>query len=184
MVTLVLLLFLLFGFLMGLKRGFILQVFHLVGFIIAFIVAVVYYGKLAPRLALWIPYPELSGDSSWAQFLQSLPLEKGFYNAIAFAIIFFATKIVLQIIASMLNFVTYLPILHSINKLGGAILGFVEVYLILFIILYILALTPIAGVQSWINDSSLALFIVEHTPFLSEKVKTLWLSQMNSILNV
>src|SRR5699024_7609731 len=113
MFTLVLLLFLLFVFLMGLKRGFVLQLFHLAGFIIAFIVAVVYYGKLAPRLALWIPYPELSGDGSWTQTLQSLPLEKGFYNAIAFAIIFFATKIVLQIIASMLNFVTYLPILHS-----------------------------------------------------------------------
>src|SRR5699024_7740922 len=155
MVTLVLLMFLLFGYLMGLKRGFILQVFHLVGLIIAYIVAVVYYGKLALRLALWIPYQELSVDSSWPQFLPSLLLEKRCYNAIAFAIFFFATKIVLQIIASMLNFVTYLPILHSINKLGGAILGFVEVYLILFIILYILALTPIAGVQSWINDSSL-----------------------------
>lgn len=184
MVTLVLLLFLLFGFLMGLKRGFILQVFHLVGFIIAFTVAVVYYSKLATRLELWIPYPELSGDGTWAHFLQSLPLEKGFYNAIAFAIIFFAAKIILQIIASMLDFVTYLPILHSINKIGGAILGFVEVYLIMFIILYIFALTPMASVQSWINDSSLALFIVEHTPFLSEKVKILWLSQMNSILNI
>src|SRR5690625_3305579 len=184
MVTLVLLLFLLFGFLMGLKRGFVLQVFHLVGFIIAFIVAVVYYGKLAPQLALWIPYPELSGDSSWAAFLQSMPLEKGFYNAIAFAIIFFAAKIVLQIIASMLDFVTRLPILNSVNKLAGAVLGFAEIYLILFIILYILALTPMAGVQSWINDSSLALFIVEHTPFLSEKVKTLWFAQIDSILNI
>src|SRR5699024_7981033 len=99
-------------------------------------------------------------------------------------IIVWGTKMGLQVIASMLNFVTYLPILHSINKLGGAILGFVEVYLSLFIILYILALTPIAGVQSWIKDSPLALFIVEHTPLHTGKVKTLWLSQMNSLLNV
>lgn len=182
MVTLILLLLLVFGFLIGLKRGFILQVFHLIGFILAFVVAIVYYSKLAPKLALWIPYPELSSDSSWADFLQSMPLEKGFYNAIAFAIIFFAAKIVLQIIASMLDFVTHLPILNSINKLAGAILGFVEIYLILFIILYILALTPMSGVQSWINDSSLALFMIEHTPFLSEKVKTLWFAQIGSML--
>lgn len=184
MLTIILLLFLLFGILMGLKRGFILQTFHLMGFIISFIVAIVYYNKLASKLALWIPYPELPSDSAWADFLQALPLEKGFYNAIAFAIIFFAVKIILQIIASMLDFVTKLPILNSVNKLGGAVLGFVEVYLILFVILYILALTPIASVQSWINDSNLALFIIEYTPFLSDKVKTMWLSQIDTILNV
>lgn len=183
MITIILLLFLLFGFLMGLKRGFILQLFHLAGFIIAFIAAVMYYSKLAPKLALWIPYPELS-DSSWADFLQAMPLEKGFYNAIAFAIIFFAVKIILQIIASMLDFVTKLPVLNSVNKLGGAVLGFVEVYLILFVILYILALTPMANVQSWINHSKLALFIIEYTPFLSDKVKTMWLSQMDTIMNM
>jgi uncharacterized membrane protein required for colicin V production len=181
MVTLLLLLFLFFGFLMGLKRGFILQVFHLAGFIIAFIVAAVYYDKLAPGLTLWIPYPEISGDSGWAAFLQSMPLEKGFYNAIAFAIIFFAAKIVLQIIASMLDFVTKLPILNSVNKLGGAILGFAEVYLILFIILYILALTPVSGAQDWINDSTLALFMIEHTPYLSEKIQSLWFAAVSNI---
>lgn len=172
---------LIFGFLIGLKRGFILQLFHLLGFIIAFIVAVKYYDVLGERLALWIPYPELSSDNSWADFLQALPLENGFYNAIAFVIIFFVVKIILQIIASMLDFVASLPILHSVNKLFGAILGFVEIYLILFLILYILALTPIGGIQSWMNDSSIALFMIEHTPYLSEKVKELWFTGMSNI---
>ncbi|HLR67149.1 CvpA family protein [Virgibacillus alimentarius] len=184
MVTLIILFFLGFGFLAGLKRGFVLQVFHLVGFIIAFIVAYLYYDKLSSSLAVWVPYTELPNDSTWASFLQSLPLEKGFYNAISFAIIFFATKIVLQIIASMLDFVAYLPILKSINKLAGAILGFVEIYLILFVILYILALTPMSGIQVWLNSSTLALFIIEHTPILSELIKSSWFAQMNSILTI
>src|SRR6478609_10333569 len=121
MFDLIIIVLLLFGFLIGLKRGFILQLFHLVGFIIAFILAAKYYDVLAERLALWIPYPELSSDSSWADFLQALPLENGFYNAISFAIIFFAVKILLQIIASMLDFVASLPILNSVNKLLGSI---------------------------------------------------------------
>ncbi|HLR52304.1 MAG TPA: CvpA family protein [Candidatus Avamphibacillus sp.] len=183
MIDLILLVLLLFGFLMGLKRGFILQSFHLIGFIVAFVVAAVYYDTIAAKLSLWIPYPELSSDNEWAAFLQSAPLEKAFYNAIAFAIIFFSIKIILQIIASMLDFVASLPILNSINQIAGAILGFLEIYLIIFVVLFILALTPIGNIQEWINDSFIALFIIDHTPYLSEKVKTLWFMELGSIIN-
>ncbi len=183
MVSLIIFLMLLFGFFIGLKRGFILQLFHLIGFIASFAIATMYYGKLSPVLALWVPYPELSGDSSWAGFLQSLPLEKGFYNAISFAIIFFAVKIALQIIASMLDFVAELPILRQFNKLFGMILGFLEVYLLIFIILFILALTPLTTVQAMINDSFLALLIIEHTPFLSSKLMDLWLTNVESLFD-
>lgn len=182
MVNLILTGLLVFGFLIGLKRGFILQFFHLIGFFVSFIVAAMYYDQLSPHLALWIPYPELSSDSSWAIFLQALPLESGFYNAISFAIIFFVTKLVLQIIASMLDFVADLPILHSLNKILGSILGFLEVYFILFIILFILALTPLASVQSWINDSSVAIFIVEHTPYFSDKIYDLWFTFVDGVM--
>lgn len=182
MVDFILIILLIFGFFIGLKRGFVLQAFHLIGFIAAFIVAALYYDNLAPKLALWIPYPELENNSAWADFLESLPLEGAFYNAIAFAIIFFVMKIILQIIASMLDFVADLPILHSVNKLLGAILGFVEVYLLIFIVLYILALTPLEGMQTWVNDSSVALFIIEKTPFLSEEIKELWFTQVDNLL--
>lgn len=184
MINIIIITLLLFSILMGLKRGFILQTLHLVGFIAAFMVASLYYGKLAPHLTLWIPYPDLTGGGAWAEFLQAFPLETGFYNAISFAIIFFATKIVLQIVASMLDFVAELPILSSINKLLGGILGFVEVYLILFIILFILALTPIATIQEYINNSSIALNMLENTPYLSEQVETLWFTQIGSLFNL
>lgn len=184
MVSLILLGLLFFGFLIGLKRGFVLQVFHLIGFIVSFIVAVMYYDKIAPHLALWIPYPELSGDTTWAAFLQALPLEVGFYNAISFAIVFFVAKIILQIIASMLDFVADLPILSPINKIGGAVLGFLEIYFILFIVLFILALTPLSIAQTWINDSTVALFIIEKTPFLSAEIKELWFTHVESLISV
>src|SRR5699024_8948635 len=116
-------------------------------------------------------------------FLQSAPLEKAFYNAIAFAIIFFSIKIILQIIASMLDFVASLPILNSINQIAGAILDFLVIYLIIFVVLFILSLIPIGNTQEWINDSFIALFIIDHTPYLSEKVKTLWFMELGSIIN-
>ncbi|WP_087971850.1 CvpA family protein [Oceanobacillus rekensis] len=176
MLDVIIIVLLIFGFLMGLKRGLILQILHLGGFIIAFIVAAMYYDELGARFALWIPYPELSNESAWADFLKSMPLETAFYNAIAFAIIFFAVKLVLQMIASMLDFVASIPIISSINKLLGAVLGFLELYLILFILLYILALTPMDGIQTAINNSSIALYIIEQTPYFSEKILDLWFS--------
>lgn len=170
MLDLFIIIFLLFGLFLGLNRGFILQLLHLIGFITAFIVAVMYSGDLAERLRLWIPYPEMSDESAWADFLQMLPLEMAFYHIVSFAIIFFAIKIALQIVASMLDFVASIPIIKSVNKLLGAVLGFLEVYLIAFVILYVLVLAPIGGVQGAINNSSIALFMLENTPYFSDKV--------------
>lgn len=184
MVNLIIIILLFFGLIRGSKRGFVLQTLHLVGFIVAFMIASSYYAELSTHLTLWIPYPELSGDGVFISFLKTLPLETGFYNAISFALIFFGARIVLQIIAAMLDFVAELPLLNLVNRLFGAVLGFVESYLILFILLFILALTPVASVQEWINQSSIALNIIENTPYLSEQVEKLWFVQIQSILNI
>src|SRR5699024_9677667 len=75
MISLLLLLILLFGLLRGLKRGFIVQLMHLVGFILAFIVSTIFYKKFAVTLSHWIPYPELSENTMWAIFDSAMPLE-------------------------------------------------------------------------------------------------------------
>ncbi|MGI8316847.1 CvpA family protein [Halobacillus mangrovi] len=178
MIDLLLLLILIIGIFTGLRRGFILQLFHLIGFIVAFVVAVMYYDDLSPKLTLWVPYPELPEDSSWAVFTNSLPLEQAFYNAVAFAILFFGVKIILHIIASMLDFVAELPILNSLNKILGGALGFVENYVILFVLLYIAALVPLEMVQNALDGSILAQLIIEHTPMFSEQLKTLWIEHV------
>lgn len=182
MVTFLLLLFLLFGFLIGLRRGFVMQLMHLVGFFVSFIVAAIYFRKLSEQISLWIPYPDLQDGASWAIFLNSDPLESAFYNAVSFAIIFFAVKVLLQIIASMLHRIAQLPFLRFVNRWVGGILGFIEVYFILFIILYILALTPIATIQARIDKSFLATFMIEYTPFLSKLVKSLWFTDLLSLI--
>ena len=105
MLDLAVFIILVFGFLIGLKRGFILQLIHLTGFIIAFIVAYLYYDQLAPKLTLWIPYPILRSNSTLAFLFDNVNLEDAYYRAIAFVVIFFAVKILLQIIGSMLDFV-------------------------------------------------------------------------------
>ncbi|WP_078545209.1 CvpA family protein [Litchfieldia alkalitelluris] len=177
MLNLFLIIILVMGFLIGLKRGLILQVVHLAGFIVAFIVAYLYVGDLAPKLKLWIPYPQL--ESQPLAFLtENADFETAYYRAIAFAILFFATKIIMQIIGSMLDFLAQLPLLKQLNGWAGGVLGFVEVYLIVFVLLYIGALVPVEIVQSSINDSSMAKAIVQHTPIFSGKLKDLWFAHL------
>jgi uncharacterized membrane protein required for colicin V production len=180
MLDLALLLILLFGFFVGLKRGLILQIVHLTGFIVSFIVAYLYYDNLAPKLKLWVPYPSLGGDNVVQVFLESSYLEGAYYRAVAFASLFFATKIIMQIIGSMLDFLAHLPVLKQINGWAGGLLGLIEVYFIVFIILYIGALIPMESVQSAINDSFLAKTIVKHTPIISAKIKDLWFDYVSA----
>lgn len=165
---------------MGLKRGFILQLMHLTGFIIAFIIASVYYKKIASHLSFWIPYPDIGDSTIWAVFNNAMPLETAFYNGIAFVAIFFITKVILQIIASMLDFLARLPLIRPINKLLGSILGFLEVYLIMFIMLYLIALVPIETIQLKFDGSFIAKLIVERTPFLSNGIESLWFTELLS----
>lgn len=175
MLDLAIIILLVFGFFVGLKRGFILQLVHLTGFIIAYVVANLYYDVLASKLTLWIPYPNLGNKTTLKILTNSNDMEAAFYRAMAFVIIFFAVKILLQIIASMLDFIAHLPVLKQLNVWAGGILGFLEVYLIIFILLYIAALIPMGVLQNPLDHSILAKAIVNHTPILSQQIKSLWI---------
>lgn len=176
MLDLLLFVILILGFFIGLRRGFILQLFHLTGYIIAYIAANMYCAQLAPKLKLWIPYPDFGENSTLKLLAGSNNIVGAFYRALAFLIILIAVKMLLGMIARLLHFVTRLPILKQLNSLLGGILGFVEVYLLLFILLYIAALVPIAVVQNHLDHSVLASQIVQHTPILSEQIKQLWIA--------
>ncbi|MBU5212506.1 CvpA family protein [Heyndrickxia oleronia] len=179
MINLVILLILVIGFFVGLKRGFILQLIHITGFIIAFIIAYMYFKDLAPHLKLWIPYPALDDNNSIVMLLKGMNLETAYYRAIAFAIIFFAVKIILHIIGSALDFVARLPIIKPLNIWAGGILGFVEVYLIIFILLYIAALLPIDSIQTSLDQSFIAKGIIKNTPFLSKQIEEWWITNIS-----
>ncbi|HYK73176.1 MAG TPA: CvpA family protein [Pseudoneobacillus sp.] len=180
MLDLAILFIFLVGFLVGLKRGFILQLVHLTGFIVAFVVATMYYDDLAPKLTLWVPYPHMGANSPLQFIFDGVNMEDAYYRAIAFAVIFFAVKIVLQIIGAMLDFIAHIPVLKQLNVLGGGILGVVEVYLLILIVLYIAALLPIEFIQNPIKDSSVAKAIINHTPVFSKQIKEMWFDYIST----
>lgn len=74
----------------------------------------------------------------------------------------------------MLDFVAHLPFLHTVNKLLGGILGFLEFYLITFVVVYVATVVPIDGVQTALQQSTVAKWMVYHTPYLSDWLQSLW----------
>ena len=176
MLSLLIFIILVSSFFIGLKRGFILQLIHLVSFVISLIVAYVYYKDLASFIRLWIPYPQFSTDNAFTMLVEAFNFENVYYSGIAFAILFFGTKILLHIIGSMLDFVAQLPILRTVNGWFGAMLCFLEAYLIIFVVLHVAALLPIEFVQTALQESFLGRWIMDYTPFLSSWLKGIWIN--------
>lgn len=158
----------------GAKRGFVLQVVHLASYVVALAVAFIYYKPLAQKFVLWIPYPGFTEDATMTLVLDSLDIDRTFYRVFAFAIIFFTVKIALQIVGSMFDFLAHLPVLSSVNYVLGAVLGFIEAYLLLFIALYVLALIPLESIQGLTEASFITKLMLEHTPIITGLFQDWW----------
>jgi len=174
MLDIVLLIIFAASLLLGMKRGFVMQAINLVGFLVALIVAYIYYKPLAEKFVLWIPYPGMTEETSFTLVIDMLDVDQTFYRIIAFAVIFFTVKIAMQIIGSIFDFLTYLPVLNSFNRILGALLCFVEFYFILFILLYVLALLPVTTIQSLMGSSIIAGLMLEHTPIVTQLFQKIW----------
>lgn len=87
--------------------------------------------------------------------------------------------LVFALIDKTFGLISIIPFLKTINRLGGAILGFVMGGLILGLILYVASRYAIIGhfVGNWIADSQIAPFLVKFagvlTPLLPEILKKL-----------
>lgn len=169
-VNIILIACLILGILKGWRRGFVLQIFHIFSFLASIIIARFLYEDFASIIRKIIPYPNIA-EEKWSGVLAVIPLENTYYNVISFVLIMLLTRIILGFIARGLNVVTRLPVIHTTNRVIGAVLGFVERYIILFFIVLILALIP--ATEAWIYKSSLALFILHRTPYLSNIIEAL-----------
>jgi uncharacterized membrane protein required for colicin V production len=174
MLDLLLIIIFIASLMVGIKRGFVVQAIHLISFFVALLVAYIFYKPLADNFVLWIPYPGISEDTLKTLMLEAIDVDQTFYRIVAFAVIFFATKVILQVIASIFDFLTYLPVLKSVNRLLGAVLCFIEFYLITFIVLYVLALLPIPSIQGFLSGSFITGLMLEHTPLITSMFQNWW----------
>lgn len=75
-------------------------------------------------------------------------------------------------ILSMFDSLTNIPVLKQVKGLLGGIFGFIEMYIFVFLILFLAAFAPVQSIQDAIANSSLATFMIQHTPLLAEWLMT------------
>lgn len=167
--TLILLILLIIGMVVGYRRGFILQFFHLVGTLAAVIIAALNYETLAARLDLILPYPSTSETLSNPIFPSIMDAEYAYYDMSAFFMIFIVAKILIQLVVSAFDYLQQIPVFNVVGEVVGAVLGLVEMIYILVVILFMLSMVPLDFIQTPIENSGLANFILEHTFILSER---------------
>lgn len=156
------------GLFEGYKSGLINSLLRLVGSVLVFVLSYALKGPLSIFLMEKMPTLNFSGVFTGISSLNVMV-----YEAIAFIILSVVFGIVLNILIRLsgvfnkiLNssFITGIP-----NKILGAALGFVRLYIFVFIVVFVLSLIP--QTTKTIKDSYLPPIILKQTPILSSMTK-------------
>jgi uncharacterized membrane protein required for colicin V production len=162
------------GIFLGYIRGFISQLVSIAGLFIAYIAAYMFYDDLAPWIAKIIPLSSWETYEQYQLIFNSLHLDTYLYNAVSFAIIFFAVKIGLSLMGHFFNLIAKVPGLNMINKWSGAFLALIEVALLVIVSVNVMAIIPSESVQLLVADSYIANFLYEQIPNVAERLHHLW----------
>lgn len=156
-ISIVIIILLIFGIIIGAKRGFTYQLIKMLGIFLVLTISFLLKNKLALLFLNRFNFIEIDPAISIL-----------FYRGISFIILFFIFRLVLKLILKLSkNFEKVLNatiILGIPSKILGAILGFIEYYIYIFIILVILSI-PIFKLD--LKNSFVADFMLNKTPFIS-----------------
>lgn len=165
LVDAIILLIILLGGVIGFKEGIIKKLTSVVGLVIVIVLSFALKNKLSVIFYENLPFFNLWGAFKGIQVLNIL-----FYEMLAFVIIASVLTVVYRLIlgfTGIIEKVLKATIILSIpSKILGFIVGLVENYIWVYLILFILTL-PVINLKE-VYDSKTAVFIMEKTPILSK----------------
>lgn len=155
-----------FGGLVGIKRGFIKQFVCSVGSVLSVILAFVFKNSLSMIFYENLPFFKFGGVLKGVTVLNIV-----LYELIAFMLVLLALSIIFKILAGLSSFIekvlTASLIFGIPSKILGAILGLIESYVLVFILLFIFTL-PVFQFNNYIMEhSKWSNDILTSTPILS-----------------
>lgn len=159
---------------LGYHRGFIAQLVSIAGLVVAYLAAFWLYDDVAPAIAHLFPMNRLQSEGKYAFLAEDLNLDVYVYNAVAFALIFFAVKIGLSLAGRLLHLITLIPGLKTLNKWSGALLALLEAAILFAVAVQVMIVIPSDGLQQTLKGSVAAGAVAEHTPELTGKLRDLW----------
>ena len=165
----VLLLLVMFG-VVGWKQGIIKEAVQLVGMIIILVIAFMFKGELGNIFCKWLPFFNFNGSPIEGMTTLNILLYQILGFVIIFTVLYAIYNIILKISGIFQKLVNWTIILLIPSKIGGLILGLLEGYVLIFVILLIITGLP-ASYTSNFTNSSLVKTIVYKTPILSSASK-------------
>ncbi|AEJ24009.1 membrane ancor connecting MutS2 with cell-division Z-ring [Weissella koreensis KACC 15510] len=154
----------------GYRSGLVKTLFRFVGRIIIWVVAVMLSHNIGQFLADNLQW---SIGSNWSSPVTDNLVDKSssfLYSGIGFTIITVIGFYLLHRLQSGLAFINKVPLVGTANRLAGALLSFIIMYLGVFFFLYIAGALDISLLHEQITYSTLAQIIMQQTPILSEKI--------------
>lgn len=158
--SIIIVMFIALGTIVGVKRGFLYQLIKMLSNIIVFVVALLLKNTVADILINHFDIINIDKSISII-----------FYRAISFILICFILKLIITLVLKITRIIEKVLeatiILAIPSKVLGGILGFIEYYIYAFIILLVLSI-PVFNIDVYKSD--IAKFILKETPLISKRV--------------
>lgn len=159
LITLIIILLLIIAFRFGFKRGLLMTLMSVAGYVVVFLLAIFLAKPMGVALAGI--FPSLSDNANFSNL---------FYQVLSFWIIAILGSIVYRIIARTINGITKLPLISQVNALAGAALSTLLMYIVIFFGLLLMSAWPNVSVQQSVQESTVAQWILTKTPIFSKDI--------------
>lgn len=154
----------------GWKQGLIKEAVQLVGMIAILVISFMFKDELGNIFCKWLPFFDFAGSS--VEGLASLNIL--IYQLLAFLVIFMVLygvySLILKLSGIFQKIIDWTLILALPSKLGGLIIGFVEGYILTFIVLLLIMGLPLNFTNHFRNSEVVNKMVYE-TPILSSAAK-------------
>ena len=165
LVDILIIIFIVLGTVIGVKKGLLKSLVGLIGLTAIVIISYTLRAPLANFLIDKMPFFNFSGVFAGLTSLNIL-----IYNIVAFVVLFVVLYCILNIIISLTGFIDTLLKFTVIwvipSKIGGALLGFLEAWIFVFLVLFVLVQFNITN--NFVTGSKTANFVLEHTPVIGK----------------
>lgn len=166
-VDILIILLLIVGAIYGFKRGAVKTTVSFLSLVIAMVAAVVLKSPISKLFYKFLPFFDFGGELKGAYVLNII-----LYEIIAFFIVLSILLIVVKLASFIGNTIEKVlkatVILEIPSKILGIVVGMLEMYVYLFIIIYIMSL-PMLKLE-FMKESRVSNFVIDNTPILSNSV--------------
>ena len=164
LVDIIIVIFVILGAIVGFKNGAIKEGTKFIGLFIVIIISFILKDKLMVMMYMNLPFFDFFGFIRGVSAINIL-----FYQLLSFVIVFIALMFILKVLVVLTGLVELLlkmtVFLSLPSKIIGAIVGAVEYYVYVFIVLFVLNL-PVLNL-TLVNESKFGSSVLNNTPVLS-----------------